>query len=389
MRHVVVDDGHMGVWAGGCRAGQDRARARRRGEIDGCAACLPTSVGRPATQTIAQTTHATHTTRATHATHAPVPEEIGGLNLLPQVAAVGLPVGRLPVEVDLDEGPQLRGGGAALVHDATLRVRLQRRGVVDQCVASQPRAVVLRPAPGAGEHLAAGDEVLGLCQHALTVRVRLVLHVLDPPDVRVHQRLHVGQAAGREQQGLHGQRRVALPVVVVRPTGRVGVRRGHHGAGAVDVDVVEEIPAHGGHLAGGERRARGRVVQRAARRAAGLVEAPRRAAHTALRRRIPPLGAEGRLGGVRVGQLGAVGTGRRLPAAAAGLALLLVGANVATVLLLWVGDAGARVLSGDQGRSGEDQRERGRLHNGGQNGAVAARKAHERGFLCIAIFGGN
>lgn len=93
----------------------------------------------------------------------------------------------------MDQGPEVGWGRRVLVLAAAalVRFRLQRRGVVDEGVAAKSWAVVLRAAPASGKHLPAGDHVLGLGEHALAVRVGLLLNLADPLHVVLHLRLHV------------------------------------------------------------------------------------------------------------------------------------------------------------------------------------------------------
>ena len=176
-----------------------------------------------------------------------VPEEVGGANLLPQVAGVAIPSANNPVEVGLDGLPEAGG-------DIVLG-RYARVGVSDQGNGTESRPIVLRAAPGAVKDGSVGDLELGLYADINSVvDGSLRLPSEDPLSVGLHGSL-VGRIGGQgdDLERAHGERSVPHPVVVIVAPRGVVVRGSNNSSDLLDVDVVSEVSHHGFDLVRGER----------------------------------------------------------------------------------------------------------------------------------------
>ena len=159
-----------------------------------------------------------------------VPEEVVGA-VLPQITPFLLPVGRLPVQVDLDERPEI------------LRRYLEVTSLSSpEHSRSQSAGANATGLSSSGWHQPpACTDPLGIMYlgSESTPAAGRALAGLGCPTRGIHLLLDADRVSGAQQR-LHGQRAVALPVEVVGPTGRVVVGRGHNSTRAIDVDIVQE-----------------------------------------------------------------------------------------------------------------------------------------------------
>mmetsp|Transcript_23441 Transcript_23441/g.55317 ORF Transcript_23441/g.55317 Transcript_23441/m.55317 type:complete len:363 (+) Transcript_23441:603-1691(+) len=179
------------------------------------------------------------------------PEEILGLDLLPEIATTLLPIGHQPLQVILDGTAVLLFAARPqiLLHEVCFAGLEQGQAVLRQGLGPEARSVGLRPAPSSLEGLAVGDGVLGFRADVDAVGIRLVLHLQNPLDVVLQVLVHVGQLVRGGKQSMHGEGPISFPVVIVVPArSGVVIRRGHDSSGALDVDVRQEIAADLGLL---------------------------------------------------------------------------------------------------------------------------------------------
>eukprot|EP00050_Salpingoeca_kvevrii_P006939 m.292768 g.292768 ORF g.292768 m.292768 type:complete len:504 (-) comp12668_c0_seq1:74-1585(-) len=257
-----------------------------------------------------------------------VPEKVGRLDLLPEITRVGVPVVRDVVQIVLDGAAVLRAVSRPQVlrHVRLAALREQLVGIQHQRRRAQTGTVVLGTAPAASEHVAVGQVELGLGAHVDAVGVRIGLGAQHPLHVCLHLAVDIRNRVVVTQHSAHRQRAIAHPVVVVAAAARHrAVRACNNAALATNVDIGSKVLEDDAHLSAVEgcstrgRRWRGRRAGSRRGRGAGaaLLEVAPRCLRVRLLRR---------------------------PAAALGLALLLVDALITAVTLVLVVQ-GARVVA--------------------------------------------
>ena len=120
----------------------------------------------------------------------------------------------------------------------------QELGIFEKSVGPERGSVSLGSAPSACVGVSGRDFELGLYQD-IGELVVLVLDQVDPLDVLVHvgtdsvevQRVHLHERP-------HRQSPVPHPVVVVRPSWRVPVRRSHHSPAPLHVYLLQKVAHH-------------------------------------------------------------------------------------------------------------------------------------------------
>mmetsp|Transcript_5352 Transcript_5352/g.10680 ORF Transcript_5352/g.10680 Transcript_5352/m.10680 type:complete len:507 (-) Transcript_5352:56-1576(-) len=175
-----------------------------------------------------------------------VPEEIGGLDLLPEIARVAVPSTDDPVEVSLNGLPEARGD---IILGWNARV-----GVRDQRNSTKTRAIVLRAAPSSIKNSSIRDLELGLDADVNSIMDgSLSLPSEDPSGIGLHGSL-VGGVRGRSNnlKSTHGKSSIPHPVVVVVSSRSVVIRGSNDSANLLYIDVVHEVSLHSVNLIGGE-----------------------------------------------------------------------------------------------------------------------------------------